>query len=84
LGVKYVWLPPPSRSLAPQGYIPQQLYDLNGSKYGNEEELKSLISKLKAANITAIADIVINHRNADRPINGIYKAFRCGSDALNR
>ena len=29
-------LPPPSQSVAPQGYLPSKLYDLDASKYGEE------------------------------------------------
>ena len=34
-GVTCVWLPPPSDSVSPQGYLPRDLYDLN-SAYGTE------------------------------------------------
>lgn len=39
-GVTCVWLPPPSDSVSPQGYLPRDLYDLN-SAYGNEVRLCS-------------------------------------------
>ncbi|XWS21197.1 hypothetical protein CRYUN_Cryun30bG0034700 [Craigia yunnanensis] len=44
-GVTHVWLPPPSQSVdvAPQGYLPGRLYDIDASKYGSQAELKSLI-----------------------------------------
>ncbi|KAH7523622.1 hypothetical protein FEM48_Zijuj06G0031600 [Ziziphus jujuba var. spinosa] len=62
-GITHVWLPPPSSSAfnATQGYIPERLYDLT-SRYGNQDELKSLIGALKQKGIKAVADIVINHR----------------------
>ena len=40
-GATHVWLPPPSQSVSPQGYLPGQLYNLN-SKYGTAEELRAL------------------------------------------
>ncbi|KAK4277488.1 hypothetical protein QN277_015482 [Acacia crassicarpa] len=68
LGVDYVWLPPPSNAHpdGPQGYLPKRLYDLDTSKYGNKEELKSLIAAFRERGVKCIADIVINHRMAER------------------
>ncbi|XP_054798989.1 alpha-amylase-like [Prosopis cineraria] len=68
LGVDYVWLPPPSNSdpKGPEGYLPKRLYDLDTSKYGNKEELKSLIAAFRDRGVKCIADIVINHRAAER------------------
>ncbi|GAA0156687.1 amylase [Lithospermum erythrorhizon] len=34
-GVTLVWLPPPSHSVAPQGYLPARLYDLDASMSNN-------------------------------------------------
>lgn len=59
-----------------QGYLPGQLYNLS-SKYGDKEELMSLVSELKKAGILAICDIVINHRCADaQDEHGIWNKFR--------
>lgn len=75
-GVTHIWLPPPSQSVAAQGYLPGQLYNLD-SKYGNKEELQALCTELKAAGIMPLADIVINHRCADeKGEDGVYNTFR--------
>jgi alpha-amylase len=39
LGITCIWLPPPTDSVSPQGYMPGDLYNLN-SKYGSQEDLK--------------------------------------------
>jgi len=62
-GISAVWLPPPSASVSPQGYLPTDLYNLN-SQYGSEGELRACLRTMHDADLKVIADIVINHRCA--------------------
>jgi len=68
-GFTGIWLPPMSDSLAPQGYLPRDLYNLN-SKYGSADQLRDLISTIHEHGMHACADIVINHRCATDQGNG--------------
>ncbi len=60
-GIDMIWMPPPSNSAAPQGYLPRELNDLN-SAYGTQAKLISLINQYHALDIKVLSDIVINHR----------------------
>ncbi len=60
-GIDVIWMPPPSNSAAPQGYLPRELYDVN-SAYGTEIQLRNLIDQFHALDIKVLSDIVINHR----------------------
>ena len=62
-GFTSAWLPPPSDSVSPQGYLPRDLYKLD-SAYGSEVELRELVAALRERGVKAVADIVINHRCA--------------------
>ncbi|GLU01825.1 hypothetical protein SLE2022_191080 [Rubroshorea leprosula] len=74
-GITAVWFPPPTESVAPQGYMPSDLYNLN-SAYGSMEELKHCIEELHAHDILALGDVVLNHRCAQKQSpNGVWNIF---------
>jgi alpha-amylase len=58
-GFTWVWFPPPSDSLAPQGYIPRR-WNVLDSAYGTEAELAAAIRSLEP--LKALGDVVVNHR----------------------
>ena len=62
-GVLAIWMPPPTDSVSPQGYLPRDLYCLD-SNYGSEADLRDLLREMKERKLIRIADIVINHRCA--------------------
>mmetsp|Transcript_66095 Transcript_66095/g.215010 ORF Transcript_66095/g.215010 Transcript_66095/m.215010 type:complete len:785 (+) Transcript_66095:111-2465(+) len=81
VGVTDIWLPPPSSSVAPQGYLPSQLFNLDGSKYGTQASLETLIKTLHENGIRAIADIVVNHRCGDKQDSqGRWNQFTSGME----
>ncbi|GKU97338.1 hypothetical protein SLEP1_g10500 [Rubroshorea leprosula] len=74
-GITAVWLPPPTESVAPQGYMPSDLYNLN-SAYGSNEELKHCIEELHAHDLLALGDVVLNHRCAQKQSpDGVWNIF---------
>lgn len=75
LGFTVVWLPPPTDSVSPEGYMPRDLYNLN-SRYGTIDELKDLVKKFHEVNIRVLGDVVLNHRCAQyQNQNGIWNIF---------
>jgi alpha-amylase len=82
-GVTHVWFPPPSRSVAPQGYMPGDLYDLgtaeNPTLYGTKDDLKATLAAFKQRGIVCLADAVLNHRCASHQENGVWNVFHHAS-----
>src|SRR5262249_49169648 len=58
-GFTWVWFPPSSDSLAPEGYIPRR-WNVFHTAYGSEAELQATIRALEP--VRTLADVVINHR----------------------
>jgi alpha-amylase len=58
-GFTWVWFPPCSDSLAPEGYIPRR-WNVLSTPYGSEVELRAAIAALSP--VKALADVVLNHR----------------------
>lgn len=84
LGVDFLWLPPVSRSVSDQGYLPGDYYDLgtaeNKTFYGDVDSLKSALKALNENGISPVADIVINHRCAShQDKNGIWNIYNFAS-----
>lgn len=74
-GITAVWFPPPTESVAPQGYMPSDLYNLT-SAYGTEEELKHCIDEMHNQDLLALGDVVLNHRCAHKQSpNGVWNIF---------
>lgn len=75
LGITVIWLPPPTESVSPEGYMPKDLYNLN-SRYGSIDELKDLVKELHKVGIKVLGDVVLNHRCAHyKNKNGVWNLF---------
>lgn len=75
LGFTVVWLPPPTDSVSPEGYMPRDLYNLN-SRYGSVDELKIVVRSYHDAGVKVLGDAVLNHRCAQyQNHNGIWNIF---------
>ncbi|GMJ13462.1 ALPHA-AMYLASE-LIKE 3, alpha-amylase-like 3 [Hibiscus trionum] len=75
LGFTVIWLPPPTESVSPEGYMPKDLYNLN-SRYGTIDELKGLVKSLHAVGLKVLGDVVLNHRCAQyQNQNGVWNIF---------
>ena len=76
LGITHLWLPPPSHSASPEGYLPGRLFQLDASRYGTKADLKALCAALRERGVTPVCDVVINHRTADaRGVDGAWNVF---------
>eukprot|EP00850_Spirogloea_muscicola_P015054 SM000112S23996 [mRNA] locus=s112:205571:213129:- [translate_table: standard] len=74
-GVTTIWLPPPTESVAPQGYMPGDLYNLN-SAYGTVDELRSCIEEFHKHDMLVLGDVVLNHRCAQKQnAEGIWNVY---------
>ncbi|GKV22435.1 hypothetical protein SLEP1_g32309 [Rubroshorea leprosula] len=75
LGFTVIWLPPPTESVSPEGYMPKDLYNLN-SRYGTIDELKELVGTLHKVGLKVLGDVVLNHRCAHyQNQNGVWNIF---------
>ncbi|KAK9675794.1 hypothetical protein RND81_11G031600 [Saponaria officinalis] len=75
LGFTVVWLPPPTESVSPEGYMPKDLYNLN-SRYGTIDELKAVVKRFHEVGIKTLGDAVLNHRCAhSKNQNGVWNIF---------
>ncbi|KAL1213666.1 Alpha-amylase 3 [Cardamine amara subsp. amara] len=75
LGFTVLWLPPPTESVSPEGYMPKDLYNLN-SRYGTIDELKDTVRRFHDVGIKVLGDAVLNHRCAHfKNQNGVWNLF---------
>ncbi|CAJ1939915.1 unnamed protein product [Sphenostylis stenocarpa] len=74
-GFTVIWLPPPTESVSPEGYMPKDLYNLN-SRYGTIDQLKDVVKSFHEVGIKVLGDVVLNHRCAHfKNQNGIWNLF---------
>lgn len=74
-GFTIVWLPPPTDSVSPEGYMPRDLYNLN-SRYGSMDELKDTVRRFHKVGVKVLGDAVLNHRCAQyQNHNGVWNIF---------
>lgn len=79
MGFTYVWLPPPTASVSPEGYMPTDYFNLS-SRYGDEAGLRRAVAALKAEDIKVAGDCVLNHRCAlHQDEHGIWNKVRGAS-----
>ncbi|XP_058764076.1 alpha-amylase 3, chloroplastic [Vicia villosa] len=75
LGFTVIWLPPPTDSVSPEGYMPRDLYNLD-SRYGTIDELKDVVKTFHKVGIKVLGDAVLNHRCAQKQNqNGVWNIF---------
>jgi len=78
MGFTLVWMPPPTASVSPEGYLPTDYYELN-SRYGSAHDLRRTVAALHGAGLKVLGDVVLNHRCAQRQdANGIWNVVRVG------
>ncbi|GMH01691.1 hypothetical protein Nepgr_003530 [Nepenthes gracilis] len=75
VGFTIIWLPPPTESVSPEGYMPKDLYNLN-SRYGTVDELKNVVKRFHEVGMKVLGDVVLNHRCAHyQNQNGVWNIF---------
>ncbi len=73
-GINRMWFPPASKAQGggySMGYDPHDYYDLGQynqdgtieTRFGSQAELKAAVAKYKSYGVSAMADIVLNHRS---------------------
>ena len=84
LGATHIWFPPPSRSLAKQGYLPLDYYDVGSHHsptfYGHYDSLKAAVGAYNELGIKTIADVVVNHRCANKQQDGQWNVYHYPSN----
>lgn len=59
---KLIWIPNAAKSTGGMGYMPIYWFSNFSSDFGNETQLRTLISTYKAKGVGIIEDVVVNHR----------------------